>query len=641
MDCEENLMTNKNNVDSVILDQLSKQYPQKFADTVQIFKSINRGNRIFISTACGEPQFLVKALIDYIESNPKAFFDAEVLHVWTLGVAPYTQAKFKRNFRHNSFFIGNNTRAAVNLGLADYTPIFLSKIPDMFKRGLVHVDVALIQTSLPDIHGYMSLGVSVDIVKAATENAKLVIAQINKNMPRVHGDGFIHIEDTDYLIRHDEPILTYQDDPDDAVAHKIGHYVSKLIVDGDTIQVGYGSLPNAILANLTDKKDLGIHTELIGDGLVSLMEKGVVNNSKKSIHRNKTIATFSMGNKRTYRYLHDNPGVEFRTVDYTNNPQIIAQNKHMTAINSALEIDLTGQATCESLGSTFYSGIGGQADFMRGAVMAEHGKTILTMPSTAEQETVSRIVPFLKEGAGVTLNRGDIHYVVTEYGIAYLHGKNIREKAMALITIAHPKFRPQLIQKAKKRFLIYKDQAFVAGKAGEYPENLEVYRTTSKNVEVFFRPVKISDEPLLKEFFYSLSDNSLYRRFISQRKDMPHERLQDFVVIDYSKEVVVLAFMGEDTESQMVGIGQYGIIDVTHTGDIAFVVRDKYQNQGIGKELLKYLTFIAKRQGLLGFTAEVLMDNMPMLRLFESMGFDIDKRSEEGIYELKMLFRDN
>ncbi|MBC8400331.1 MAG: GNAT family N-acetyltransferase [Candidatus Marinimicrobia bacterium] len=627
--------------DTIILDQLSRQYPQKFAGIAKVFKCINRGDHIFISTACGEPQYLVSALIEYIESNPKAIIDAEVLHVWTLGVAPYTRAKFKRNFRHNSFFIGDNTRAAVNQGMADYTPIFLSKIPDMFRRGLVHVDVALIQASMPDTHGYMSLGISVDIVKAATENAKLVIAQVNKNMPRVHGDGFIHIEDTDFIIHHDEPVLTYQDDPDDEVAQRIGHFVSKLIVDGDTIQVGYGSLPNAILSNLYDKKDLGIHTELIGDGLITLMEKGVVNNTRKLIHRNKTIATFAMGSEKTYRYLHDNPSVEFRTVDYTNDPLIIAQNNHMTAINSALEIDLTGQATCESLGSTFYSGIGGQADFMRGAVLANHGKTILTLPSTAENGTVSRIVTFLKEGAGVTLNRGDIHYVVTEFGIAYLHGKNIRERAMALIAIAHPKFRPQLIQEAKKRFLIYKDQAFVTGKAGEYPENLEVYRTTSKNVEVFFRPVKISDEPLLKEFFYSLSDNSLYRRFISERKDIPHERLQDFVVIDYSKEVLILAFVGEGTESKMVGMGQYGIVDMTHTGDIAFVVRDEYQNRGIGRELLKYLTFIAKRQGLLGFTAEVLIGNIPMLRLFESMGFDIDKRSEGGIHELKMLFRDN
>lgn len=623
-----------------ILDQLKNRHPDKFASTKLIFKKIHRGDRIFISTGCGEPQYLVNQMIEYVESNPKAVFDAEVLHVWTLGVAPYASEKFKHNFRHNSFFIGNNTRDAVNKGIADYTPIFLSKIPDMLRRGMVQIDVALVQTSLPDQHGFMSLGVSVDIVKAAAEAAKLVIVQVNDRMPRVHGDGFIHVDDVDYIVARNEPILEYRDDPDDEVARSIGHFVSKLVEDGDTIQVGYGSLPNAILSRLQDKKDLGIHTELIGDGLVKLMRKGAVTNLKKTFKRGKTVATFSMGSAATYQYLHDNPGIEFRTVDYTNDPLIIAQNENITAINSALEIDLTGQATAESLGSTFYSGIGGQADFMRGAVLAKRGKTVLTLPSTAENGTVSRIVPFLKEGAGVTLNRGDIYYVVTEYGIAYLHGKNIRERAMALIAIAHPRFRPELIKEAKERHLIYRDQAFIAGKAGEYPSDLEAYRTSARGVEVYFRPVNISDEPLLKEFFYSLSDNSMYRRFISERKDMPHERLQDFVVIDYKREVVILAFTKQDDREIMVGMGQYGIVEMTHTGDIAFVVRDDFQNLGIGRELLNYLTLCAKRQGLLGFTAEVLKDNIPMLHLFESMGFDIEKRSEEGVYELKMMFRE-
>ncbi|MFH1853621.1 MAG: GNAT family N-acetyltransferase [Candidatus Neomarinimicrobiota bacterium] len=628
------------NTEEQILQRLKNLYPQKFTSTDRIFKNIHRGDRIFISTGCGEPQFLVNALVEYVESNPKAFFDAELLQVWTLGVAPYTNEKFKHNFRHNSFFIGNNTRSAVNRGLADYTPIFLSKIPEMFFRGMVPIDVALIQASMPDHHGYMSLGVSVDIVKAATEIAKLVVVQVNRNMPRVHGDGFLHIDNIDYIIHHDEPVLEYLDAPNDDVARGIGQSVAKLVENGDTIQVGYGSLPNAILASLHEKKDLGIHTELIGDGLVDLMRTGVVTNSRKTVNRGKTIATFSMGTEKTYKFLNDNPGIEFRTVDYTNNPLNIALNENITAINSALEIDLTGQATAESLGSTFYSGIGGQADFMRGAVLAKKGKSILTLPSTAENDSVSRIVPFLSEGAGVTLNRGDIHYVVTEYGIAYLHGKNIRERAMALIAIAHPKFRPQLIQEAKKRNLIYRDQAYIAGKGGEYPDQLEAYRTTRRGVEVFFRPVKISDEPVLKEFFYSLSDNSMYRRFISKRKDMPHERLQDFVIIDYSKEIVILAFVNKKGQDIMVGMGQYGVVETTHTGDIAFVVRDDFQNLGIGKELLNYLTFIAKRQGLLGFTAEVLMDNIPMLHLFESMGFDIEKRSEEGVHEMKMMFRD-
>jgi len=505
---------------------------------------------------------------------------------------------------------------------------------------VVPVDIALIQTSLPDHHGYMSLGVSVDIVKAATESASIVIAQANSHMPRVHGDGFIHIEDVDFLVPYDEPILEYPGEPDNEIFQRIGKYVARLIQDGDTIQVGYGSIPNAIMANLIEKKHLGAHTELLSDGLVNLMKQGVVDNKRKSLNRGKTIATFCMGYKETYEYLHDNPAIEFRTVDYTNNPLVIARHENMTAINSALEIDLSGQATAESLGKVFYSGIGGQADFMRGSVLAKNGKTILTLQSTAENGTISRIVPFLKEGAGVTLNRGDIHYVVTEYGIAYLHGKNIRERAMELISIAHPKFRPELIRAAKNLNLIYKDQAFILGKRGEYPEELETYRTTKTGLEIFLRPVKISDEPLLKDFFYSLSDQSLYRRFLSMRTDKPHERLQEFVIIDYTKELVILAILHEHkAKEEIIGVGQYAINENTHTAEVAFVVRDDYQNQGIGKELLTYLTQLAMRQGLLGFTAEVLFENQPMLHLFEKMGFDIERRSSAGVYELKLVFR--
>ena len=335
------------------LDYFKSKFKDKFLPADLIFNKIHLGDRIFISTACGEPQYLVNSLVEYADSNPKALLDSEVMHVWTLGVAPYADEKYKRNFRYNSFFIGNNARSAINKGLADYSPIFLSKIPGLFRKGMVSLDVALIQTSLPDEHGYVSLGVSVDIVKAATEIASVVVAQINKNMPRVHGDGFIHISEIDYIVHKDESLLEYQDDPDNKVAQQIGKYVARLVEDGDTIQVGYGSIPNAVLASLKDKKDLGIHTELISDGLVELMKSGVVNNSKKSIDRGKTIATFCMGNKTTYEYINDNPSIEFRTVDITNNPLIIAQHKNITAINSALEIDLTGQASAESLGHTF------------------------------------------------------------------------------------------------------------------------------------------------------------------------------------------------------------------------------------------------------------------------------------------------
>ncbi len=615
-------------------------YPEKFASEDKIFGNIHRGDRIFIGTACAEPQYLVKAFMEYVDKNPKQIFDAEIFNVWTLGVAPYNDARFEKNFRQNSFFISGNTRDAVNEGLADYTPIFLSEIPDLFRKRAIPLDVAFVQTSSPDRHGFMSFGVSVDIVKAAVEAATLVIVQINPQMPRTHGDGYIHVSKVDYAVIHDEPILTYLDDADDDIAHKIGGYVSKLVQDGDTIQVGYGALPNEILRNLKDKRHLGVHTELISDGLVELIKEGAVDNTRKTINKGKTVCSFCMGTTAVYDFIHDNPSISFRTIDYTNDPLIIAQHENMVAINSALEIDLTGQATAESLGKKFYSSVGGQADFMRGAMLARNGKTILTLQSTADDGKISRIVPFLKEGAGVTLHRGDVHYVITEYGIAYLHGKNIRERAMELISVAHPKFRPELIKQAKEMNLIYSDQAFIPGKKGEYPEELETFRTTETGMEILLRPVKITDEPLLKEFFYDLSDKSLYRRFLSVRKDMPHERLQEFAIINYMREMVILATIGGETNEKIVGVSQYGIDEASHTAEVAFVVRDDYHNNGIGHELLKYITYLAKKNGLLGFTAEVLVENIPMLKLFEKMGFMIEKRSGSGVYEMKMLFRE-
>lgn len=317
-----------------------------------------------------------------------------------------------------------------------------------------------------------------------------------------------------------------------------------------------------------------------------------------------------MGLKETYEYIHDNPAVVFKPVSYTNNPLVISRNRNMTAINSALEIDITGQATADSIGDYFYSGIGGQADFMRGAVLADKGKTILAIESTAEGGSVSRIVPFLREGAGVTITRGDVHYVVTEQGITYLYGKNLRERAMGLIAIAHPHFRRTLIEEAKKRHIIYRDQVFIPGRGGEYPEHLEAYRTTERGLRIFLRPVKITDEQLLKDFFYSLSADCMFNRFMSSRKDMHHDRLQKFVIIDYTKEMVILA-----------------------------VLEAKGREKIIGKELLLHLTYIAKKNGLHGFAAEVLKENQKMLRLFGGIGFNIQKTMEAGTYELRLSFR--
>lgn len=634
-----------------LMAEIKSRWPRKFREQERyIFQNIRPGNRIFVGTGCGEPQYLVSSLLNFVKNQPKAFLDAELINIVTLGVAPYTDEKFRDNFRLNSFFIGDSTRNAVNLAGADYTPIFLSALPGLIRSERIPLDVALIQTTPPDKDGNMNLGISVDIVRAAVEKAGIVIAQPNSYMPVVEGDGWIGMDDVDYIIAKDEPLLEYIEDVPGDIAQKIGRYVARIVEDGSTIQVGYGSIPNAIVSCLQGKKHLGVHTELLNDGIAGLMEDGIIDNSQKSINPGKSIATFCMGRRQTFDFLKENSSIEFRTIDYTNNPLIIAENRKMTAINSALEVDLTGQATAESLGHSFYSGIGGQADFMRGAALAPGGKTILALPSTAQSmrpdasassrgQLVSRIVPFLKEGAGVTLTRGDIHYIVTEYGIAYLHGKSIRERAMDLISIAHPGFRLWLIEEARKLHLIYPDQAFIPGIKGEYPEDLEVQKTTRTGLRLLLRPIKISDEPLLKDFFYSLSEESMYQRFISARRDIPHEMLQKFVAVDYFQKMVLVGVTEEDERESICGLGQYGMNNDTYTADVALVVRDNCQNKGVAAEILSYLTYLAKKQGLLGFTAEVLVGNEPVFRLFSRMGFDVSKRNESGVYEMKAMFR--
>jgi acyl-CoA hydrolase/GNAT superfamily N-acetyltransferase len=621
------------------LAKAKAQFPEKFAAPEMVFRCVKPGARIFVATGCGEPQYLVQSLINYVESNPKAVFDAELIHVVGLGVAPYTDTRFKANFRCNAFFIGGSLRNGINHGLADYTPVFLSEVPKLISRGQIPIDIALIQTTPPDAHGYLSLGVSVDIAKAAIERAKIVIAQCNKHMPRVHGDGFVHISNVNYIIRHDEPIMEYENRAGGEEVDRIGEYIARLVNDGDVIQVGYGRLPNCVLPHLRQKRHLGIHTELLSDGLVDLIQRGVVDNSQKTINRGKTIASFCMGSQSTYEFIHDNSAIELKTIDYTNNPLVIATHHNMTAINSALEIDLTGQATAESIGTVFYSGIGGQADFMRGAVLAPEGKTILAMLSTAKNGEVSRIVPLLRAGSGVTLNRGDVHYVVTEYGIANLHGKNIRDRAMSLIAVAHPKFRPWLVEEAKKYFLVHEDQMVYSGVSGDYPANLETLLTTNRGQAVLFRSVKVSDEPLLKEFFYSLSDRSMSLRFSSNRRDMPHERLKEFTVIDHTNEMEILAILPDEVREQVVGVGWWYADRVSHIAEVAFTVKDEYQNKGIGTALLSYLTDLAREYGIEGFVAEVRVDNTVMVHVFHKAGFEIVD-TQAGNHTLKLKLSD-
>jgi len=424
-----------------------ERYREKVRDPDQAVSVIENGSHIFIGSGAAEPQRLVEALVKRAEQ----VFGAEIVHIMTLGLAPYVEPKWGDNFRHNALFIGPNVREAVAQGRADYTPIFLSEIPRMFERGRFPVDVALIEVSPPDRHGYCSYGVSTDVVKPATEAAHMVIAEVNAQMPRALGDSFLHVDDIDLLVPVDYPILEAPIGVPDETARTLGKYIASLVEDGSTLQMGIGTIPDSVLYYLKEKKDLGIHTEMFSDGMMHLVQLGVITNMKKTLHKGKVVAAFCMGSRKLYEFVDNNPLIEFHPVSHTNDPFVIAQNDRMVSINSALEVDLTGQVCADSLGEYFYSGIGGQVDFVRGASRSKGGKPIIALPSVT-RDGQSRIVSLLKPGAGVVTTRAHVHYVVTEQGIASLHGRNLRERARALIGIAHPDHREHLLREARSRF---------------------------------------------------------------------------------------------------------------------------------------------------------------------------------------------
>jgi acyl-CoA hydrolase len=376
--------------------------------------------------------------------------DVEVCQLLTLGEAPYLDPSFEGHIRHNAFFIGANARAAVQQGRADFTPVFLSEIPSLL-RDLRPIDVALVQVSPPDRHGYSSLGVSVDVVRAAVDSARIVVAEVNPRMPRTHGDAFLPFDRITHVVEVDHPIPELHAEPAGECERAIGRNVASLIRDGDTLQTGIGGIPNAVLAALEHHRDLGVHTEMFSDGIVDLVERGVVTNARKSIHCGKLVTSFVMGTKRLYDFVDDNPTIEMHPSDYVNDPFVIARHRGMVAINSALAVDLTGQVCADSIGSKFYSGVGGQVDFIRGAARAPEGRAILALPSTAKDGTVSRIVVELAAGSGVTTTRNDVQFIVTENGIASLHGKTVRERVRALVAVAHPRFRDELFAGARER----------------------------------------------------------------------------------------------------------------------------------------------------------------------------------------------
>jgi acyl-CoA hydrolase/RimJ/RimL family protein N-acetyltransferase len=611
-----------------------KRYSERCMTAPEALSRIKSGNRVFLSPGCGEPQHLLEELVQ-LGGKDHRLNDVEIVHMLTVGSAPQAQKRYDQNFRHNSLFVGPGVRSAVYEGLADYTPIFLSEIPQLFRSGRMPLDVALIQVTPPDRFGFCSLGVSVEAVKAAIESADLVIAQANPYMPRTLGDSFVHVEDLDVIVEYEEPILEVPPSEPDATATAIAQHAIRLVENGSTIQSGIGRIPNAVLYGLQTKKDLGVHTEMFSDGLIDLIESGVVNNSKKTFHPGKVLATFCIGTRRLYDYIDNNPMFEFHPVDYNSSPLNIAQNYKMVAINTALQVDLTGQICADSLGYKIYSGIGGQADFVRGAALAPGGKSIIALPATAANGAISRIVPTLSDGAGVVTTRGDVQYVVTEFGVAYLHGKSLRERATALIQVSHPKFREELTRKAKEMKYLFEDQMIPEG--GTYPVAME-HTETFGDTELFFRPVKASDERLFQEYLYGLGERSVYLRFFQVRKAFPRELAEKLVAVDYAENLGIVATLGNSDTSPIVAAGHWMLDENTGLAEVAFSVADNHQRHGIGTHMFGCLVRAARERGISGFTATVIAQNRGMMRIFQESGYTLHTNYDSGVISLMFRF---
>ncbi len=601
---------------------------------------LKSGHRVFLGTGCGEPTVLVEAMTK-IAGN---LADVEIVELLTKGNAPYADKKFTSCFKINSFFIGHNVREVIKEGRGDYTPVLMSDIPRLFDSGQLPLDVALIQVTPPDSRGKMSLGVSVDIVKSAAENASLVIAQVNPQMPWTRGDSLIDVYDLDILVPADVPLLERKSKPPHPVSKKIAEFVAGLVPSGATVEFGIGRIPGvgrvpqAVIAALKGKHDLGIHTELLTDDILDLINSGAVTGNRKSVDRGKLVASFCMGSRKLYDFIDDNPLFSFRPTEYVNDSNVIGKQKKMVSINMALEIDLTGQVCSDSEDGFFYSGVGGQVDFNRGAARSDGGRAIITIPSTS-LDGKSRIRSRLSSGAGVVVSRATVHYVVSEYGVAYLHGKSVQDRTLALISIAHPDHREQLLKDAIEARYIRQDFEQVEGKFVVAPQDMmKATYLMDNGTELYFRPIHPTDEPLMRDLLYDLSQETLYYRFMSHNTHFGQREIQNFVYVDHRKDVAIVGTLPEAHGDDIVAVGRYYLDERTNRAEVAFVIRDEWQNRGLGTFMFKHLITLAKASGITGFTAEVLRDNKRMQAIFNHSGYKVQSSVEEGVYSFRIDF---
>lgn len=610
-------------------------YVGKQCTAREALAKIRPGQRLFISSSCGEPQHLVNEL----SNIATRFTDLEIVRLLCLEHSPITliaNRSHSRQFNIRSFYLGSAKPKHLARNTRFNTPINLSQVPKLFKSHRLPIDVALIQVSPPDDFGWMSLGISVDISMAAAESADVVIAQVNPRMPRVLGRSFIHVNDVNYIVEHEEELMTQQDLPDSDTANTIAHYISRLIEDGSTLQTSLGATTEATLLCLAEKNDLGIHTQYLTDGIMRLVSMGAITNRNKGFNEGKLVASSAVGSTIFYDFLDDNPAIEFHPSDYTNDPRIISQHNSMVSMNTAMAIDLTGQVAADALPYNNFTGVNGMLDFIRGSAMSPGGKSILMMTSTSDHGRKSRIVPFLHDTA-VVVPRGDVQYVVTEYGILNLFGKSIQERALGLISIAHPDFRDELFARAKELDFIDNQRKFKESIRSVYPRKLEeVIRIN--DAPVTFRPAKTVDQRRIQEHYYTMDRKDIISRFFHEKTSFVHEQIDSTYEIDYINDLTMIGVIGEVGFGKVIAVGEYLRNPVLNMAEVAFSVSREWQGFGIAKLLQAKLAEAAKSNGIIGLIAYTSPENRGMIRLFNTLPYKIRSEYEDDMLILSCVF---
>ncbi|MBF0450276.1 MAG: GNAT family N-acetyltransferase [Candidatus Magnetomorum sp.] len=611
-------------------DYIAKQRTAEAA-----IKMIPSGRRIFIGSSCGEPQYLVKTLVE----NATRFSDLEIVRLLSLESSPITLAAQEdkgHHFNIRNIYQGAAETKSLSQLKPFITPMNLSAVPDLFRKGQLPLYAALIQVSPPDDFGWMSLGISVDVCLSAVQAATLVIAQVNENMPRIMGHSFIHVNDVDIFVEKKEPLLTIGHVPEFTFSHTIAKMVAHLIEDGSTLQLGLGASPQSILVGLSDKNDLGVHTQFVFDGIMDLVAQGVITNRKKGLNDGKIVASNAIGSKNLYEFLDNNPSIEFHPSNYVNNPLIIAQHNKMIAVNMAREIDLTGQVVADAFALNHFSGVTGMVDFMRGAAMSKSGKAIILLPSTRQDGLSSRIVGKL-DSAAVVVPRADVYYVVSEYGAVNLYGKNLQDRAIAMISIAHPDYRDELFQKAIEMGYITRNRSLKEALHGVYPVHMEE-TVTFGNEEVRFRPAKPVDDRRIQEHFYNLDKESVVARFFHQKTSFFRDDVENMFQLDYIKNMTIVAITGEFGFGKIIGVGMYAMENNRNVAEIAFSVSKEFQGKGIASILIQKLVAAARENGLSGLVAYTAPTNKGMIKLFKKIPFQIKTAFDEDMLMLECYF---